>query len=86
MIEVGKNAYVRTDTDHWLGRVVDTPGPYTVTLVDFAWVADSGRLGAFLTNGKTDNMEVEAAPDGMTITVNWRAVTSWPHPLIRETK
>jgi hypothetical protein len=85
VITVGGNYYVRTDTDHWLGRVVSVDGPYTLTLEDFAWVANSGRLGEFLSAGRAAGMEVEAAPAGMTITVNWRACLSWPHPLIRAT-
>ena len=84
-LEIGKSYFVRTDTDHWLGELVSINGPYTVTLTNFAWVASSGRLGEFLTNGRAAGMEVEAAPDGMTLTVNWRAIASWPHPLIRET-
>jgi hypothetical protein len=82
---VGDCYYVRTDTDHWLGRLVSVDGPYTITLTEAAWVADSGRLGEFLTTGQSSQMEVEAMPDGMTITVNWRAVISWPHQLLRET-
>jgi hypothetical protein len=85
MIEVGKNYYVQTDTNHWLGRVVSVDGPYTLTLEDFAWVAHSGRLGEFLKNGHAAGMEIEPALDGETVTVNWRAVLSWPHPLLRET-
>jgi hypothetical protein len=84
-MEVGDNVYVRTDTDHWTGRIVSIDGPYTVTLTDYAWVADCGRLHEFLRDGKAANMEIEAAPDGMTVTVNFRAVLSWPHKLLRET-
>jgi hypothetical protein len=83
-MEIGKNYFVRTDTDHWLGELVSVDGPYTLTLTKFAWVADCGRLGAFLTHGRSSGMEIEAAPSGMTITLNFRAVISWPHPLIRE--
>ncbi len=82
---VGDNYYVRTDTDHWLGKLVSIDGPYTVTLTDFSWVADCGRLGEFLTKGKTEQLENEAAPNGMTIQLNWRACISWPHPLLRKT-
>jgi hypothetical protein len=85
MFEAGKCYFVRTDTDHWVGRLVSVDGPYTLTLEDFAWVANSGRLGEFLARGSAPQMEIEAAPDGMTVTVNWRAVLSWPHPLLRET-
>lgn len=85
-MEIGKNYFVRTDTDHWLGRLVSIDGPYTLTLADFAWIADTGRLGQFLATGNGGPaMEIEAAPDGMTVTLNFRAVISWPHALKRET-
>ena len=84
-MEIGKNYFFRTDTDHWVGRLVSIDGPYTVTITDFAYVADSGRLSEFLAKGRTGNMEIEAAPDGMNNKLNWRSVIDWPHPLLRET-
>ncbi len=82
--QVGSNYFVRTVTDYWLGKLVSVDGPYTITLTEFAWIAGTGRLGEFLKQGRADGMEVEAAPDGMTHTVQWLTVTTWPHPLLRE--
>ncbi len=76
---VGQNYYVRT-------CLVSVDGPYTVTLTDFAWVAESGRLHEFLRDGGTANMEIEPAPPGMTLTVQWLAALSWPHALLREAR
>jgi hypothetical protein len=84
-MEIGSNYFIRTDTDHWLGRLVSVDGPYTVTLEDFAWVASAGRLNEFLNKGTANEMEIEHAPDGMRITLNWRACITWPHDLIRRT-
>lgn len=91
MIEVGKNYFVRTVTDYWTGRVVSIDGPNCVTLEDFAWVASTGRLGLFLATGgyvkgkPIDNLEVEAAPDGLTNQVVFVSIIDWPHKLLRET-
>jgi hypothetical protein len=82
--EPGENCFVRTVTDYWLGRIVSIDGPNTVTLTDFAWIPTTGRLGEFLRKGKAENMEVEAAPDGMTIQATG-SILSWPHPLLRKT-
>lgn len=84
-LEPGKCYFVRTVSDHWVGRLVSVDGPHDLTLTDFAWVAHSGRLGEFLANGRADGMEIEAAPDGRLLGVHYLAVTPWPHPLLRET-
>ena len=83
-MEVGKNYFVRTVTDYWVGRLVSVDGPYTVTLTDFAWVCETGRLSVFLDTGKAPGMEVEAAPGGMQIQCDRVAILDWPHPLFRE--
>jgi hypothetical protein len=57
-MEIGKCYYVRTLTDHWIGRVIKTE-LFAVTLEDASWVADSGRLHIFMRDGKADNMEIE---------------------------
>ena len=82
--EIGKSYFVRTLTDYWVGRLVSVDGPYVLTLTDFAWVAGTGRFAVFLRDGEADGMEVEPAPDGMTNTVQWLSVISWPHPLLRK--
>ena len=85
IIEIGKPYFIRTVTDYWTGRVIAINGPNTVSIVDFAWVASTGRLGEFLKNGRAANMEVEAAPDGMRKQVTYLSIDDWPHPLLRET-
>ncbi len=85
--EEGKNLFVRTVTDYWVGRCVSVDGPHTVTLVDFAWVASTGRLHQFLAAADTyavDNIEIEAAPDGMCIQCTG-TIIQWPHKLLRRT-
>lgn len=78
MIEVGKTYYVRTTTDHWVGKLREVAGPFTVVLENASWVADSGRLSEFMAHGKAGGMEVE--PVG-TIMVRWDAILAWPHKL-----
>lgn len=82
--KVGKNVFVRTDTDHWTGRLVRVDGPYTVTIVDVAWIANSGYFSDFFLYGEnTERCEIEPVPDGIEFTVNHRGVFDWPHPLCR---
>lgn len=83
-LNIGDNYFVRTEGDHWVGRLVSIDGPSTVTLVDLAWVAVSGRLHAFVRDGRADNMEIEPYPDGREQMINFRAITPWPFPLLRE--
>ena len=78
MLEIGKNYFVRTLSDHWVGQVEKVLGPFCVKLINASWVADSGRLSTFAKTGKTDNMEIE--PVG-TIIVKWEAAIEWPHAL-----
>lgn len=80
----GQNYFVRTVTDYWLGELVSVDGPYTITLVDFTWIASTGRLHIFLRNGTAPNLEAEPAPDGMKKMVQWLSIDEWPHPLIRK--
>jgi hypothetical protein len=79
-LEIGNCYYVRTVTDHWVGRCVSL-GPHSITLEDAAWIAESGRLHEFMSNGRAENMEVE--PVGY-VCVQWLAWLPWPHALFRE--
>jgi hypothetical protein len=80
-LEVGKNYFVRTVTDYWLGELVSVDGPYTLTLRKASWVADSGRLHVFMREGQAPNMEIE--PVGV-VSCQWVAVLPWPHRLLTE--
>jgi hypothetical protein len=81
MLEVGKTYYVRTLSDHWVGRAQRVLGPFCVQLTGAAWVADSGRLSEFVRTGRADDMEIE--PVG-TLIVKWEAAIEWPHALFTE--
>ena len=83
-VKPGDKVFVRTVTDHWVGVLVSWDGPYMVTIKDFAWIADSGRLHHFLRDGRAENMEVEPAPDGMQAKIQFLAILNWPHALFRE--
>ena len=80
-LTIGECYYIRTLTDHWVGRVVDI-GHFTVTLTDAAWIADSGRLHEFMRRGRADNMEVE--PVGTVGGLQYTAWLPWPFPLFKE--
>lgn len=81
-LEIGKNYFVRTVSDHWIGRLVEV-GPFTMTLEDAAWIADCGRLSEFMRDGRTSNMEIE--PVGTVMVQNGPAVLPWPHKLFDRT-
>ena len=78
---VGQCYYVRTLTDHWVGRLAEI-GPHTVTLSEASWVADSGRLSVFIATGNADGMEVE--PVGIVGGLNYMSWIPWEHPLFKE--
>ena len=80
-MQIGQKYYVRTLTDHWVGKVVAVSAPFLVCLEEASWVADSGRLGEFMAKGKAANMEIE--PVG-TVTVRWESFLPWPHKLFKE--
>lgn len=75
--EKGSTVFVRTLTDHWVGRVADADTLF-VRLEQASWVADSGRLGEFCRTGRSQNMEIEVVGK---ITVRYEAVIDWPHEL-----
>lgn len=81
--QVGEKYFVRTVTDYWVGRLVSVDGPYTLTLTDAAWVANTGRLSEFVGRGWAEGAEVE--PVGR-VTCQWLAVLPWSHDLFPEAK
>ena len=81
---VGQNYLVETVTFYWLGRLTSVDGPYTVTLADYSQIASVGRYHEFLRDGRSSQMEVEPAPDGLETTRQWLGITPWLHPLLRE--
>jgi hypothetical protein len=78
---VGQCYYVRTLTDHWVGRLAEI-GPHTVTLTEASWVADSGRLSVFIATGRADGMEIE--PVGIVGGLNYLSWIPWKFKLFME--
>ena len=78
---VGQTYFVQTCTKDWVGRLVSVDGPYSLTLEDASWVAESGRLHVFVRDGRADGMEVE--PVGV-VAVQWVNWIPWPHELFTE--
>jgi hypothetical protein len=76
-IKIGDNVFLRSLTDHYVGRLVAI-FPHVAVLEDAAWVADSGRLHMFIADGKAANMEIE--PVGR-IAHHWQGLLPWAHKL-----
>lgn len=81
-LEIGKNYFVRTNNDHYVGRLVEIIGPYTLALEDASWVAQSGRLSVFCKEGTAEHMEIE--PVGYMPRIHYQAIIEWPHKLFPE--
>ena len=56
LAKVGDKVFIRTLTYHYTGRVVEDNGKF-LTLVDAAWIADSGRLNEAIANGTLKEVE-----------------------------
>jgi hypothetical protein len=67
----GKAYFIRTVTHSYTGRCVRC-GPQFVTLVDAAWIADTGRFADAMKSG--EYTEVEPWPDGREINVGLGAI------------
>lgn len=82
--KVGDKGFFRgTTRDDYLGEVMSVDGPFTVTLKNASWVADSGRFHEFLQHGTAENMEIECIALPFW-TVNWTCWGLWPHELPQE--
>lgn len=80
-LEVGNTYFFETNTKDWVGVLHSIDGPYSVTLKEASWVSESGRLHAFIRDGKADGMEIEPVGTKMIVYSGW---VPWPHPLFRE--
>lgn len=71
----------------YVGRLVSRTTE-TITLVDAAWVADTGRMHRFFAGDFDTHVEIEPYPDGVTIELpaTGALVYDWPHPLLREAR
>lgn len=80
----GKNYFIRTVTHHHTGKLVWV-GKTELVLVDASWIADDGRFGECVGQGKI--REAEPFPDGMEVIVGRGAIidaVEWAHPLPRK--
>lgn len=71
----------------YVGRLVSRTDK-TITIVDAAWISQTGRRHEFF-SGKFDaNAEFEPYPDGVTLELpaDGTIVIDWPHELIRSAK
>ncbi len=84
-LEIGKNYYVHTVTDDWVGELVSIDGPYTVTLKKVSWISETGRLNEFMRNGEAPGMEVEVLPPDLLCMRHWLGIDEWKHNLFTET-
>ena len=84
-LEVGRNYFVRTITDHFTGRLVSVTSS-CICLEDAAWIADMGRFSDTLNDpGKLNEVE----PSPVPIIIQRAAIVSilpWLYSLPRNQK
>lgn len=84
MVEVGDVVFLRTNTrDDYIGRVAEINGPFSMTLDQCSWVADSGLYSDFRRNGRSESMEYEYVGDG-EVFFSVSSVGPWPFELPTE--
>ncbi len=59
---IGNNVMVRTVSMIYIGRLVSV-GKHELTLIDVAWIPETGRWAQFIGEGRIE--ECEPYPDGM---------------------
>jgi hypothetical protein len=76
---VGQKKLIRTVTYFILGEVVAVEGSF-VTVNNASWVADTGRLGVAITQGKLN--ESEYIGDGVLVNLDSAVdILPWAHEL-----
>ena len=83
-ISKGNNVFIRTVTHYYTGTIVEM-SEHEIVLEDAAWIADTGRFSAALTEGTLSEIE----PFPSRVSVNRGAVvdvTDWTHELPRKVK
>lgn len=78
--EVGSHVFVRTLTDHWVGRFESADALF-VKLSSASWVANTGCLGEFCRTGRSAKMEIEFVGN---LLVRYEMILDWPFPLFTE--
>ncbi len=83
---IGTNVMVRTVTMIYIGRLVSV-GEHELTLMDVAWIPETGRWGKFIADGNIN--ECEPYPNGMAVLIGRSAVIDaclWSSALPRSQK
>ena len=80
----GSKVFIRTVTSYYTGEVLEVD-EHEITLVNAAWIADTGRFAQAMETGEFS--EVEPYPDDHEVSVNRGSISdivrNWPHPLPR---
>ena len=86
IVQVGNVVVIRGVTMIDVGRVTEVgPDDRWVRLEDAAWIADTGRFGAFLASGTYS--ECEPYPAGCVVLLGSACeIAPWPHALPRTAK
>ncbi len=86
-LKVGSKVFIRTVTSYYTGEVIELTD-HEITLVNAAWIADTGRFAQAMATGEFS--EVEPYPDTHEVSINRGSISdivrNWPHPLPRTQK
>ena len=84
--QTGKSYLIRTVTMILVGKAVSLKGQF-LTLIQAAWIADTGRFSECLEHGAEKFNEVEVVQGDVFVGIGSIIdVYEWPHPLPTETK
>ena len=82
-LHVGQAVLIRTATYHYTGRIAALSAEF-ITLLEAAWIADTGRYHHAFAVGFDRNAEIEPYPVALPVHIALGAiveVAEWPHLL-----
>lgn len=82
----GQNVVIRISGGFtYVGKLTEIHATH-ISLREAAWVAQSGRWASFMTDGRTDDMEVEPYPADVIVRIprQLAEIADWPHALLCE--
>jgi len=87
--EVGEAYFFRTVTYHTVAKVKKIVGNFLI-LDEASWIADSGRFGEFINDGKVyESTATEVEPIEVPVILNTNSIVDsfvWRHPLPKKLK
>lgn len=84
-LEIGETYFVENGNGKsFLGELVAVLNPFTVSLRNCVWVANTGRYHLFCKGQFDDNCELEPALDQPCAT--FQNIGKWPYPIPKEPK